>query len=772
MLRKQFFLSIAMVLLCTVHGLAAGNFATQLKKGWKLCTNKQFAEAEQIYLELLRKSEGERKFEVRRKLAAALASQADKQHEAKGAVEQILGEYGQHEQLPYAIYEIARSCYKYGQVKNVREIYAQILQEKPGRADAIWLVTGLAIADMYAGESDTARENIEKLLNDYSKDDRVNDALVQVAKCYLNTKDYEKARELYRYVIDREPKSTAAKQSYAGLARACIAADDLQGAKDITGRLLANAEENISGTSQALFDIGYAYYQEAGRIQFKNQLDKWKVLQDGTIDVWASLMKFAESHEVDSEMLANTYHFSGHTHRNLGQYAEAARCYKVVLERWPDYRYAGETQFQVASCLEAMGEESDANGTNANAAAEEAYKSVINKYPGCTMVGFAYRNLGIICERSGRKDEAIENYEKALSVGTFPEFVAKSINKAISGLSENDLNKSGSEKKYQSEISKRKSHYSVPEMNELMRRFTNRDTAPIHGRVLNENGENVKHATVLLYSGDEYVKGDVSMKDGSYAIGDLPAGTYDLHVSVDGYQERIEKGVEVPENGSIKLDITLEGEGSISGVVTKSDGVTSVEDVIVMAEDSSGFSRLEMTDANGSYKIGKLASGTYTVSANDEDCSFADHKNVIVTKGQTTSNINFAGIDGKITGIITKSDGSTPLGDCMVCAIDSSGDTAGIGKTDENGKFELSGLASGSYTVFGAYKERSLGTIALVRHVSVTNGEITNFNLSAGSTSGIFKDWKQGSTAETSIRLMSFCQNVLLRCKDWMNVQK
>jgi hypothetical protein len=474
-------------------------------------------------------------------------------------------------------------------------------------------------------------------------------------------------------------------------------------------------------------------------------------------------MELGESHEVDSEMPAHTYHFSGHTHRSLGQYAEAVKCYEVVLGRWADYRYAGESQYGMAVSLDSMSVESDANGADLGAAAEEAYKAVISRYPGCSMVAHAHRNLARMYERNGRNDEAIEYYKNAIAVGTLPEFVTKSISKSISGLSGE-----GSEQSM-SGVPGDRNLYPVPARIELMRRLRSmRGPDSIHGHVRNVRGGNVERAALLMYSGGEYVKGGVSARDGSYSVKDLPAGTYDMRVIADGYQDRIEKGIAVSSNGSIEKDITLEEEGVITGIVTKSDGVTPVEGVIVVAEDSSGFAELNTSDANGSYRIGTLPSGTYTVRATDADgeYSFTDHENVKVASGQTTSEVNFGGDCGKITGTITGSDGTTPLAGCMISAIDSRGDTAAIDRADENGKFELSALTSGSYTVVALYKKSGVGMIPLVKRVNVTNGETTSCDLTVGSFSEIFRGWRQGSREEILLRAISFWKNMMVLSKE------
>jgi len=268
-------------------------------------------------------------------------------------------------------------------------------------------------------------------------------------------------------------------------------------------------------------------------------------------------------------------------------------------------------------------------------------------------------------------------------------------------------------------------------------------TGSISGTVTDTSSENISGAKVFAILDDECTDLDTTDIDGQYSITGLDPDTYEIHVEADDYECRIETNVVVTNNNNTVKDITnLAAEGKITGKVTKSDGTTGIPDISVVAENNSGFSRDAFTDNNGNYTMDKLPAGTYIVTAIDFIYVFPDNEDNVVTAGNTTSGVNLVGVNGKISGTVTKSDGITPIEGVIVCAEDSSGEFVASDITDSSGNYELNGLATGSYTVEAEGPE---GQIAKVSSVSVTDGQTTDQDLSAagGSISGTVKNSSQ-----------------------------
>jgi 5-hydroxyisourate hydrolase-like protein (transthyretin family) len=122
---------------------------------------------------------------------------------------------------------------------------------------------------------------------------------------------------------------------------------------------------------------------------------------------------------------------------------------------------------------------------------------------------------------------------------------------------------------------------------------------------------------------------------------------------------------------------------------------------------SGGEVTCSYTNSEGSYAIDHVPGGEYKVGfeATDyfsqfyKDRPSAERANpVTVTVGHTTSKVNASLVEGgKISGTVTKSDGSALR--AGVCAIRLSGESAGCSWADSEGNYTITELASGEYKV-------------------------------------------------------------------------
>lgn len=268
----------------------------------------------------------------------------------------------------------------------------------------------------------------------------------------------------------------------------------------------------------------------------------------------------------------------------------------------------------------------------------------------------------------------------------------------------------------------------------------------VSGTVTNTSSEGVANALVMAYldaNSEDWTNTD---GDGAYSISGLDAGTYEIHLLTFGYEFRIEPNVVITDGNNTTKNVTsLAAEGKIMGTVTQSDESTPVAGVLVIVSDGSGFSMPASTDANGNYTIGMLPAGSYTVIGAKANYSFPDSENAQVQAGQTTADVDHIGLSGKISGKITESNGTTAIEDASVLAIGGNDALKGMDITDSSGNYDLTGLATGTYTVKVLRDDAS--KIAEASSVSVTDGQTTTRNLSAGggSISGAVTDSSQNA---------------------------
>ena len=179
-------------------------------------------------------------------------------------------------------------------------------------------------------------------------------------------------------------------------------------------------------------------------------------------------------------------------------------------------------------------------------------------------------------------------------------------------------------------------------------------------------------------------KSVTTLADGKYTISGLVSGSYTVKASKAEYTFT-DQNVTV---GPDKTDVNFIGTRkpySISGTVTLND-TTDASGVKV---EASG--KFVVTGADGKYKIEGLVSGTYPVKASKAEYTFTDQN---VTLGPDKTGADFTGMRAtySISGTVTLGD----TADASGVKVEAGGKSV---TTQADGKYTLTGLVSGSYTV-------------------------------------------------------------------------
>jgi hypothetical protein len=150
--------------------------------------------------------------------------------------------------------------------------------------------------------------------------------------------------------------------------------------------------------------------------------------------------------------------------------------------------------------------------------------------------------------------------------------------------------------------------------------------------------------------------------------------------------------------------------GGISGKITAQDTGSGLADATVVVRDGDGNTvQTARTYADGTYFIFfGLPSGVYTVqfltglSTDTATRTYAGAtiSPVSVVEPQMTTGINAALVKGgAITGKVTAEDGGAGLPDVPVLIKTTAGLPVGLGTTDTEGAYSITGLATGSYNI-------------------------------------------------------------------------
>lgn len=130
---------------------------------------------------------------------------------------------------------------------------------------------------------------------------------------------------------------------------------------------------------------------------------------------------------------------------------------------------------------------------------------------------------------------------------------------------------------------------------------------------------------------------------GYYVIQHLAAGNYTVYVDASGHDGDSTTDITVTAGQTTPdVDFSLTTTNSkITGTVYESDGVTPIAGAFVSCYGQGLTHRYAVANETGSYELGWVMPGTYTVAAVEEGFQGSEISDVIVPSGCTTSGVDF-----------------------------------------------------------------------------------------------------------------------------------
>ncbi|WP_282137851.1 carboxypeptidase regulatory-like domain-containing protein [Rossellomorea aquimaris] len=232
---------------------------------------------------------------------------------------------------------------------------------------------------------------------------------------------------------------------------------------------------------------------------------------------------------------------------------------------------------------------------------------------------------------------------------------------------------------------------------------------------------------VVIPNTDIVVGSIITSSDGTYSIGNLPQGSYNVVISADGYATEVVPVILAP-NGTETVNANLDpNPATISGEVLNAQSAAGIQGALVRVFNSDGvFITSILTDDNGFYTISGLGAGQYTVIASAP--GFADGINIVTLSPGETESLNFSLSNQTATlrGIVRDNVNNQPLQSALV-QVFRIGTAIPIASvlTNGSGEYVIEGLDPREYRiVFSAD-----GYTSEVFRIFLTNGEDRTLNV-------------------------------------------
>ncbi|MCF0238292.1 MAG: carboxypeptidase regulatory-like domain-containing protein [Sphaerochaetaceae bacterium] len=211
--------------------------------------------------------------------------------------------------------------------------------------------------------------------------------------------------------------------------------------------------------------------------------------------------------------------------------------------------------------------------------------------------------------------------------------------------------------------------------------------------------------------------------DGSFLINRVKPGTYRAIITKAGYISQtiedinIEAGITNLIENQIKL---IANGGTIIGTISTNDNNTEKAGVLVLANSTDDkYSYTTTTVLNGIYTLTNCYPTTYTITYSKTGYASHVKQNVKVIAGDSTriEEIVLSSKSGGIKGLVVDKDNNPIVGAQVTIGTYTA-------LTDENGKYERTDLALGSYTI--TVSKDGYNSKSLTEQVSVESSKTTD----------------------------------------------
>jgi YD repeat-containing protein len=158
------------------------------------------------------------------------------------------------------------------------------------------------------------------------------------------------------------------------------------------------------------------------------------------------------------------------------------------------------------------------------------------------------------------------------------------------------------------------------------------------------NGLALSGATVNVLRAKSIAGTATTASDGSYSVGNLQPGTYDVIASAAGFGSLSSFGNSVTAGTTTPVNLSLPSPGTMSGQVTAANGGNPVSGATVNVLSGGDVVGSASTDSMGNYSIATLSAGTYSAQAALSGYQPNFQANISISAGNTTTqNFTLAG---------------------------------------------------------------------------------------------------------------------------------
>jgi TolA-binding protein len=242
---------------------------------------------------------------------------------------------------------------------------------------------------------------------------------MQIADKCRDSKKHEKALQLYNDIIAEYPQTKSAMWARQNLVKFEIdndAESDESSEQvppyiiDLVDQFMAHFPES-SDMTVALCFLGEHYYNAALANERKGLWEKGNVRFRKALPLFAKVIDHAPFHP---RFTPDAWYMSAVASSRLGDYATSIEYHQTIVDNWPDHHLAWSSQYWIGSHYQQLKKSDTITAEEADAASEQAFLDLFEKYPGNPMTKHACSQLAMIYYKTHQWENAVALYEQIL----------------------------------------------------------------------------------------------------------------------------------------------------------------------------------------------------------------------------------------------------------------------------------------------------------------------------------------------------------------------
>jgi len=301
--------------------------------------------------------------------------------EAETAYQELLAGYagyGDDNVIADAVDEVADAYRDVKKYDKALEIYSYVVDTWPRSEQAVGSHGGIARVNVALGREEAAQAAIDKLFEGFSDNEDIANAVDGVADEYREVKKYEKALELYKYVVDTWPGSEQAIGSQGCIVRINIELGDDLNAKAAVDELIAKfagRDDIVEAVRDAANEYRDVKKYEKALELYKHVVDSWPESEEAiesqrcivriNIELGDDPNAEAAVDELIAKFagrddIAEQVHDVANEYQDVERYEKALELYKYVVDNWPGKRQAIWSQMGIVRLYIGLGDDPNA----------------------------------------------------------------------------------------------------------------------------------------------------------------------------------------------------------------------------------------------------------------------------------------------------------------------------------------------------------------------------------------------------------------------------